>query len=491
MSKNKNSLNRRDFLGLTAGAAGAAVLSSGTSCTAEHVNKGGFSFRRDIPVYDPYDVIICGGGAAGITAALSAAGTGLKTLVLEAQGQLGGNATSGHVSHWLGGRLQDCERWAVKGLFKEMVEEAAEEGFALIPKDLPGKKLSPHGWGRGILTAGIPFDPFAMAAYLDRKTAAADIDILLHTQAVDIRVEDNRISHVIIFNKSGLAAVPVSAVIDSTGDADMASRGGCSTVKGREEDGLMTPSTLVFHVDGVDQETLSEYIHKNNSRRFREKIKELRKTNDWPFPYDIFISVQLQEPGTMMINTCRLVGIDGTDGKSLAKGMAEGREETRKLIAIMNKHIPGFEKARVKTVAPMLGIRETRRIMGDFVLKVSDVNAGTSFDDTIGFSSYVWDLPDPKRPSVNPEHGKQREVTPIPYRILVPDKIENIICPGRVVSVEQPVLGPLRVMAPCMAMGEAAGLAAGQVIRDNKTFSSIDIEQLRDKLKKNGAVVDW
>lgn len=110
----------------------------------------------------------------------------------------------------------------------------------------------------------------------------------------------------------------------------------------------------------------------------------------------------------------------------------------------------------------------------------------------IGFSAYGWDLPDPKRPSDNPGHGRRkREVTPIPYRVMLPQGIGNLICPGRAISVERPVLGPLRVMAPCMAMGEAAGQAAVQVVGDKKPFSQVDTTELRQKLVARGAVVDW
>jgi hypothetical protein len=125
------------------------------------------------------------------------------------------------------------------------------------------------------------------------------------------------------------------------------------------------------------------------------------------------------------------------------------------------------------------------------VLSVEDLAAGKQFEDTIGFSAYGWDLPDPKRPSDNPSHGRKLAVTPIPYRIMVPKPVENLICPGRAVSVERPVLGPLRVMAPCMAMGEAAGQAASMVVGRGESFGDVDPRTLRKALEENGAIVDW
>jgi hypothetical protein len=410
-------------------------------------------------------------------------------LLVEGQGQLGGTGTSGLVSHWLGGRASDCQRWVVGGVFRSLVQEAAQREIALIPVPDPKKKYQPHGWYKGQLAAGIPFDPFAMATFLDQKMQQAGVDVLLLTQVVDVNVEGQKISHVVLFNKSGLSAVPARAVVDATGDADVAARSGCPFVKGDEE-GLMTPVSVMFHVDQVDQDSLDAYIHEHNSPRFRKMILELREAGEWNFPYEIFISVQLTEKGTMMINT-PVIAVDGTDGASETDGMIRGRENVEQLFAVMRKHIPGFANARIKTVATSLGVRETRRIVGSYVLTVDDLREGKQFDDIIGYSAYNWDLADPKRPSYNPSHGKKPEAAAIPYRIMVPAPIENLVCPGRAVSVERFVLGPLRVMAPCMAMGEAAGEAAVQVVRDGVAFAAVDVAQLRGQLKVNGAIIDW
>jgi len=479
-------VSRRQMLGIAASAALLAVDVEGAEMAKEART---LSFQRDIPILKARDVVVCGGGPSGIAAALAARRAGLDVLVVEGQGQLGGMSTSGMVSHWLGGRTSDCRRWVVGGLFRELSEEAAKRGVALIPKR--GKsKYQPHGWYRGQLEAGIPLDPFGVAQLLDGKMAKDGVEVLLLTQAVDVRVEGSRITHVVVHNKGGLAAVPAKAVVDATGDADVAARSGCEVEKGDQE-GLMTPATLQFHVSGVDQDALSAYVHKHNCPRFRRKIQALRKAGEWPFPYDIFISVQLTEPGTMMINTSRLVGIDGTDAASVTAGMIRGRAETQGLLAVMRKHFPGFANAKLKAVAPLLGVRETRRIRGPYVLTVADLNTGKDFPDTIGFSAYGWDLPNPRRPSDNPSHGRKRAVTPIPYRILVPKPVTNLICPGRAVSVERPVLGPLRVMAPCMAMGQAAGQAARQVVEDGATFAEVNTGKLRGELRQAGAIIEW
>jgi hypothetical protein len=485
--------NRRKFFKqFSAGIGSLLFLTDKTK--AKPVNsEGNLHFEKDVPVVDSYDVVICGGGPSGCAAALAASREGLKTLLIESQGQLGGMAVSGLVSHWLGGRSSDCAHWIASGLFKTLSEEAFRKGFALVPKDQPNKKYSPHGWWRGQLTAGIPIDPYGVSYLLDQKMAESGVDVLFLTEAVDVQIQNNKITHILVSNKSGFTAYKTKAVIDATGDADIAFRSGCKVIKGRESDNLMTPTTLIFHVYNVNQEKLSDYIHAHNSNRFLPEIEKWRQQGIWHFKYDRFITVQLIEKDTFMVNTSRLVGIDGTDGKSKSDGMVHGREETFQLMEIMKKHIPGFEDVKLKSIAPLLGVRETRRIINDSMLMVDDLIYGEEFDDTIGFSAYGWDLPDPKRPSYQPLHNKELKrksvYTPIPYSIMIPKPIENLICPGRAVCVERDVLGPLRVSAPCMVMGEAAGTAVKQVVENEITFKKVDNKRLRNRLQEMGGIV--
>jgi hypothetical protein len=455
-------------------------------------------FEKDIKIFKTYDVVVCGGGPSGCAAALAARREGLNVLLVESMGQLGGMAVSGHVSHWLGGRTQEGE-WVVGGLFKSLAVEAAGKGYAVIPVLKPEKDYHPYGWFNWFIH-GIPLDPFSIGLFLDEKMEESGIDVLLHTQFVEPIVNENRITHVVLYNSGGLFAVPATAIIDATGNADVAYRSGCKTIKGRKEDGLMAPASLIFHVYNVDTEELTAAVEKNRDPKFRDLINRLRKEGVWPYPYDIFICTQLPKKGEFYINTCRLTGIDGTDGKSLSEGMRRGRKETNELMQIFRDYFPGFKNARIKSIASLLGVRETRRIVGKYVLTVEDLRNSKSFDDNIGFSMYGWDLPDPNKPSVQPFAEDERSgfkpkvkkglSTPIPYRIMIPRPIENLICPGRAVSVEGQVLGPVRVMAPCMAMGEAAGVASCQVVKEHVGFADININNLRHHLKTVGAIIE-
>lgn len=440
-----------------------------------------------------FDAIVCGGGPAGCAAALAAARSGLRCLLVECSGQLGGMGTSGLVSHWLGGRSEDASRWVVGGVFKELVEEAAAGGFALIPRKTEGARYQPHGWHLGLLH-GIPFDPWRMASFLDGKMAAAGVETLLAARAVGVKKEGSRMKGLVVAAKDGLSFIEADVFIDASGDADLAFFSGCETVKGREGDSLTTPATLMMHVDNVDQDALSAYIEEKDSPRFRKEIEGLREKGEWDFPCEIFISVQLNEKGVMMINTSRLCEVDGCDSRSISKALVRGRAESVKLFELMRRRLPGFAKARISAIASSLGVRETRRIKSEEWMTVAALLEGRSFPGVVGYSSYGWDLPDPKRPSFQPMSERKVEkppFTPIPYGIMLPrGAVGNLVCPGRAVGVERDLLGPLRVMAPCMAMGEAAGVAAALALKGDGAFASVDVEALRAELGRRGAIVD-
>lgn len=496
MNNRRNFLKSVSLLGV-AGCLPSCTLSGGGKQPANATGSS-VNFKRNLMYTEGYDVVICGGGPSGTVAALSASREGLKVLLVESMGQLGGMAVSGHVSHWLGGRTEEGE-WVVGGLFKSLTEEAAAKGYAVIPHLDPAKKYHPYGWFNWFIH-GIPLDPFKVDMFLDEKMKQANVDVLLQTQFVDVLVERDKITHVVLYNPSGLFAVPAKAVIDATGNADVAARSGCKTVKGRPEDGKLTPSSLIFHAYNVDAEALIRSVEEHRDPKFRDLITKLREKGEWNFPYDIFICTQLIEKGEFYINTSRLTGIDGTDGKSVSEGLARGRQEVHELLALLRKYFPGFKDAKIKSIASQLGIRETRRIAGEFVMTVDDLKNGRDFSDCIGFSMYGWDLPDPDKPSVQPfaedeKTGFKAKVekklsTPLPYRMMIPGPITNLICPGRAVSVEGQVLGPVRVMAPCMAMGEAAGVATWQVVQKDVPYATVDMSIVREKLISYGAIVD-
>jgi len=193
-----------------------------------------------------------------------------------------------------------------------------------------------------------------------------------------------------------------------------------------------------------------------------------------------------------MINTIRQVGVDGTDGLSISNAILDGRDESFRLFEIVKNHFPGFENSAIFRIADNIGIRETNRIKGVYTLTVEDLIENKKFDDTIAISSYGWDLPDPSKPSFQPMEKIERKncYTYIPYRCLLPLGIDNLIVTGRSISVQRDALGPVRVMGPCIAMGQAAGLASYLSINSSSNYRNIDITKLKNLLVEQNCILD-
>ena len=474
--------------------AAMAVL---TACVSRAEGRPTETVSFATRVAEGVDVLVAGGGPSGCAAAIAAARRGLKVLLVERQSVLGGTATAGHVAHWLGGRSPGG-KWVVGGLFRELVGKAVADGAAMLPEHPKGKTYQPHAWLPWFIH-GVPLDPIRLAAFLERTMRAEGVEFRYETEVVGVRKDGARLTDAILHDKGGFSRVPVRAVVDATGDADVAAQAGCPFEVGRPGDHLTAPASLTFILDHVDHVKLAEAIERDREPKFRPLIAKLRAAGEWPFPYDIFISVKLLDDDTAMINTSRLTEVDGLDAASRTRAYERGRAEALRLLDVFRRHFPGMARAQLKSIAPMLGVRESRRIVSVRTLTVEDVRAGREFPDTIGFSMYGWDLPDPKRPSVQPlvdeTGGKfvnrvtKALATPIPFGVMVPKGAANLLCPGRAIGVERDVLGPLRVMAPCMAMGEAAGAACTALV-GGVAADAVDVEALRADLRAHGAIVD-
>ena len=446
--------------------------------------------------YD-FDLAVVGGGMTGVAAAVAAARCGVKTILIERNGALGGVGTLGLCNVLLGGRKYfesagNCRVRNVGGIFEEISSRLIQSGKAVDPDSIEQYR-NPHGWSHGCCADGLNFDNESMKVLLDELCAGAGVKVLYFTDMVDSLVEEQQIKALVCHNKSGLFAVRAKYFIDSSGDADLAASAGVPTEIGENNNQSMTPASVLMLVEHVRREDIFEYLAPDwqGRFRFRSLIKELRSKGEWPWPYEIFISMQNVSEDVFLINTVRQVGVNGIDGDSLSEAMKSGRAECLELFKVIKKNIPGFANARIRQISDTVGVRETRRIKGDFILTVADVSGNVEFSDVITYSSYSWDLPDPKYPSHQPMEGRRlRDFIPVPYRVMLPTGVDNLLVPGRSISVERQVLGPLRVMAPCMGMGQAAGTAANLAVKNNCTFAQVNIDELRQVLRKAGAVVD-
>ena len=451
-------------------------------------------YIKDVQTKYSYELVVCGGGMSGFASAISAASKGIKTLIVERNGCLGGVATSCMVNHLLGAKHVDSSTESLKknisGLFDILADRLISKNYAIDPNKT-ALYDNPHGW-YSTLAEGLVVSSEGLKMEMELMCKESGVDILYLSHICDVVKAESSISHIIVHNKSGLFAIEGKYFVDATSDADIAVYCGCPYIKGRETDGLMAPASLMMHLENVNTEKLRTYIRENNEHRFKKLIKVLKEKGIWSFPYDIFICVQLTKPDTYMINTIRQVGVDGTDGSSISNAIIDGRDESFRLFEIVKKHFPGFENSAILRIADNIGIRETNRIKGVYTLTVEDLIENRKFDDTIAISSYGWDLPDPNKPSIQPMEKTKRKncYTYIPYRSLLPLGIDNLIVTGRSISVQRDALGPVRVMGPCIAMGQAAGLASYLSINSCCSYINIDITNLKNLLVEQNCILD-
>ena len=445
----------------------------------------------DAPVIEDVDVLVCGGGPAGIAAAVSAARQGASVLLIEKQGCLGGVATNCLVGVWLGSYSRDGQFPVIGGIFSEIVERLVAEKAAIPAREdrVGGTRHVGYASWHG---RTVPFEFEPCKRILEEFASDAGVKLRYFTTAVSPQVQDGQIRGVFIHSKNGIEFIRTKTVVDATGDADMAFLCGCPIEQGREEDGLTSPTGIIFVMEGVTSEVFEKYCRKTGDVRFKKIIGELQAKGQWPFAFEGLVCCEMPRRGRFFINALQQLNVNGTRAEDLTRGIIEGRQQVRTLAEIMKKHIPGFARSDLVQTSPVLGVRDTRRIIGEYRISVEDVIEGRHYPDTIGLSGYQFDMADPKKPSYQRmDETKPRSLyTEIPYRSLLPKGIDNLIVAGRCVSSAWDALGVLRIMPACFAMGQTAGTAAGLAVKTKTALRNLDVTALQHTLLKNGAILD-
>jgi len=296
---------------------------------------------------------------------------------------------------------------------------------------------------------------------------------------------------VIIETKSGRMAVTASVLIDATGDGDVANFLGAPWEKGSEKGGLMQPATLFFRLSGVDRKAVDRYISEHpEERHFKTFAKVAKELGEFiPSKHDVlfFYTPRSDE---VAVNTTRIHNVDGTNVFDRTKAEIETRRQVRTLVHFFKKYVPGFQNCYLSNTAPEVGFRETRRIIGDYILTKEDVLNVHQFHDNIAQCAYMIDIHDPT--------GTQLFYTPvpegksygIPYRCLLPKNIDNLIVAGRCISATHEAQGSLRVMPPSFNIGQAAGTAAAIAVIDQVKARDVNVAKLRKMLAEQGQVID-
>lgn len=454
------------------------------------------------PSFDA-DVIVVGGGTAGCIAAIAAARTGAKTILVEKNGFLGGTATAGNVFHG----FFDCRgNQIVRGIGEDVVKRlVAEEGS---PGHLLGGK-----WGHDapdyFVYSQTPYDLETFKYAILRMVVEAGVTILLHTFVVDALTEGDAVTRIVVANKSGQSELAARVLIDCSGDADVAARAGAEFEFGRA-DGKVQNVTLLFTLGNVDFDRVVEYSRAAvrvrswgewHTRAMRgKKLGEEQESylslsgkvivdDDLAAGKELSCGFRSLRPGELRLNVTRTINIDATCAEDLTRAEIEERRNVFTITKALRKNVPGFEKAYLASTAVEVGVRESRRIIGEHVLSTKEVLEGSDFPDTVARGGYNVDIHDPEGGHVQHYFIKDGLSYGIPYRSLLPVRVDNLLVAGRCISTSHEAHGSTRQMPTCVAMGHAVGVAAALAVKHNTTPRKLSVPLLRQVLQKQDAVL--
>jgi len=429
---------------------------------------------RQIPVYAEVDVAVCGGGPAGVCAAIAAARTGAKTLLIERHGFFGGMLTAG----WLGTIAKFNDRsqtqpdypnpnLIIRGIPLELIRRLQAAG-ALVGQ--PERDL----WLR--------YDVEAMKRAAAQMLQEAGVKLLLHTWVAQAILDGAILRGVFLENKSGRQAVLAKVVVDCTGDGDVAARAGAPYELGDD----LQPMTLQFRAGGVEVADYPARITIKSSPKLYPLIEKAYREGKYAIPQRTPWMSSLPRHDQVIVNGTRLMG-SAVDADALTRAEVEGRKQEEFLIDFLRQHYPPFHDAYLIDTGTQVGTRETRRIMGEYLLTAEDVLAFRTFDDAIARCAYPIDVHSHRGHGVKMVFFPSGKSYTVPYRCLVPQRIENLLVSGRCVSATREALGSLRVTSQCMALGHAAGTAAALPVQHRTTPRRLDVALLQAMLRKQDA----
>lgn len=439
------------------------------------------------------DVVVVGGGPAGISAAIAAGRLGCKTILLERYGFLGGMSTIAGVYPWMTFHTEGG-RQVIFGLAQEIVDRLVKLGAS------PGHLRDTIGFVHTVT----PFDGEAFKLLALDMLREANVKVLLHSYVDEVKTEENTIQSVLVATKSGRIEIRGGMFVDATGDADLALMAGAPVLKGRDSDQQTQPMTLKFRMRGVDTAVIKEKMMQEPENFYGktlvDKLAELPLTGiqgfyrEWqqaglPINRDQVLLFVGPEPDEVVVNCTRIQGLDGTDVEDLTRAEEEGLRQVMMMARFLKESIPGFEKAVISSVAPQTGIRETRRIEGLYTLTADDVIEGRKFADAIAKSGYPIDIHDPTGKGVTAAWIKGDGAYDIPYRSLVPKGIANLLVGGRCISTSHEAQATTRLTPSCMATGQAAGTAAALALQTQKHPAEVDINLLQQELRRQNAYI--
>lgn len=452
---------------------------------------------REFPITKEIDVVVCGGGTAGTVAAIMAARNGARVLILESSGSLGGTCTNGGVDgfhgmkrHWKGAKVGRI----TGGIALEIRDRLIDKGAAFGPDGEPVKG-DPKD---------VRYDPELFRLLMDEMCEEAGVQVYFQTYVIDAVKEDQRVTGVTYVNKSGIGAIRSKVTIDATGDGDVCTSAGAEYMTLRMDD-RPAPMSLIFNMGGMHHRLPEQFGHADGDTRVKF-LREAHKKGQIDFAEGAdnfgFFGVgntivrdgQLRE-GMGRVNMDMIYNCDATDVEQLSKAWRYGRKRMFEIAHFLRDHVEGCEDAFVVYSSPMLGIRDTRNIVGDYVLTEEDFKACREFPDAVGQSGRAMNVHPPfgvaeekDRQWVEPYWTEIPKPFEIPYRALLPKGLDNILVAGRCISATGLMQGSIRGQAQCMITGQAAGTAAAIAVKHQSSPRSIDVAELQSTLRKQGAI---
>jgi glycine/D-amino acid oxidase-like deaminating enzyme len=419
-----------------------------------------------------YDVVVVGAGSAGSTAAISAARRGARTLIVDRMPFLGGTSTAVLDTFYAFFTPGEAAMRVVGGLGWEIVERMKSAGVAFE---------RPNTYGAG---TGVTYDQEVLKVTWEQLAVDAGVDILLHTWATGVRTRDGRIGGVRLWNKGGESFVEGSVVVDASGDADLCAMAGVEYEDIHSTPNLQSLSTI-FRVANVDVDRAAGLPKAEMWARMREAAE----SGQYRLPRLEGSWHRTPHPGIVTVHMTRIPNVDATDPEQLTQAEMEGRRQVMEYHRFLRDRVPGFEHSVLVATSPAIGVRESRRVIGDYVLTREDVLGARRFADEIALCGAPIEDHIPgtdTRWTYVPQGG----VYGIPYRCLLPEGIEGMLVAGRCFSSSHDAHASARSMATCMAMGQAAGTAAALAAAAGSMPRSLDVAELRRCLAEDGALFE-
>ena len=445
----------------------------------------------DLPVSADVDVLVAGGGPAGVAAALSAARNGARVLLVEKMGFLGGSATAAQVPAFA--PFSDRTKSVVRGIGWEVLTNMLACTGRPVPD--PDGYAVPQDKAR---MDWVPIDVEALKCLYDDLCQAAGVQVLFHTFVPEVARDASRLSAIVLANKDGLSRAKAKVFLDATGDADLAARAGCPFHQG-DETGATQGMTLCFTVAGGSREAYLAYVHQTGDGFLARLIAQARAAGDYDLPDASLVGLSFKNETVAGANMGHIYGHDSTNALSVSAAEREGRRVVQKLLPFLRKYVPGQQNLFLVSTGAHIGVRESRRIVGDYTLTLDDYLSCRTFPDDIARCAYFIDLhavtsaAAARAKTISDGGEKKSYALPpgkshgIPYRCLLPQDIENLLVAGRCLSADRAVQGAARVMPFCFAMGEAAGLAAALAAQSTGRVRDVNVPNLQACLRAQGA----